>query len=77
MFYIVLMVWYTYLNPLMTCVLFQANLLGEKIEDPPLHGCEVCDMPILHYGRMVCDFFPVFNAVLCERRSVVFIIDIE
>ena len=29
------------------------NLIGEKIEDPPIHGCEVCDCPILHYGRMV------------------------
>ena len=29
------------------------NLMGRAIMDPLIHVCEVCDRPILIYGRMV------------------------
>ena len=29
------------------------NLIGRPVINPLLHICEVCDLPILIYGRMV------------------------
>ena len=34
-------------------VIFQVQLIGEKVLDPAIHCCEKCNMPILIYGRMV------------------------
>lgn len=36
-------------------MVFQLNLIGEKVTDPVIHSCELCDLPILIYGRVVSD----------------------
>ena len=30
------------------------NLCGRPVKDPLLHLCEICSLPVLIYGRMVC-----------------------
>uniref|UniRef100_A0A915JP11 RING-type domain-containing protein n=1 Tax=Romanomermis culicivorax TaxID=13658 RepID=A0A915JP11_ROMCU len=32
---------------------YTINLIGEKVPDPDIHCCEICDLPILIYGRML------------------------
>ena len=32
---------------------FKANLVGEKILNPAIYLCDLCNLPILIYGRMV------------------------
>ena len=46
----------------------QVNLIGEKVVDPLIHSCEKCSLPILIYGRMVCQviLLGVFNTLLNE-----------
>ncbi|XP_071960860.1 E3 ubiquitin-protein ligase Hakai-like [Antedon mediterranea] len=41
---------------------FKVNLIGEKVEDPMIHCCEKCSLPILSYGRMIpCKHVFCFN----------------
>ncbi len=32
---------------------FKVNLIGRAVQDPLLHICEICSLPVLIYGRMV------------------------
>ncbi|XP_033126187.1 E3 ubiquitin-protein ligase Hakai-like [Anneissia japonica] len=41
---------------------YKVNLIGEKVEDPMIHCCEKCTLPILSYGRMIpCKHVFCFN----------------
>lgn len=31
----------------------QLNLIGRKVKDPMIHICDICNRPILSYGRMI------------------------
>ena len=35
------------------CYLLQIVPIGQKVQDPLLHLCEKCSLPILVYGRLV------------------------
>lgn len=56
---------------------YKANLVGEKILNPAIHLCDLCNMPIIIYGRMVrIDSFNVYLFCLhflelayCTTRS--------
>lgn len=37
------------------------HLIGRPVLDPLLHICEVCDLPILIYGRMVTTGLSVWS----------------
>ena len=32
---------------------YRVNFVGRAVQDPLLHICEICSLPILIYGRMV------------------------
>ncbi len=32
---------------------YKVNLIGRAVQDPLLHICEICSLPVLIYGRMV------------------------
>ncbi|RUS87995.1 hypothetical protein EGW08_004273 [Elysia chlorotica] len=45
---------------------YEVNLIGEKIYDKTIHLCEVCELPILVYGRMLpCKHIFCFD---CARK---------
>ena len=35
--------------------LFQIVAVGDKVQDPMIHMCEHCNLPILVYGRLVSE----------------------
>lgn len=43
---------------------FKANLVGEKILNPAIFLCDHCNLPILIYGRMVCDDYPSYELLI-------------
>ena len=43
---------------------YTVNLIGRGVQDPLMHICEICSLPILIYGRMVSDGIDMFRAII-------------